>query len=73
MSPDSSLSINNPKSARKTRSVPRSGGGEDPKAKKIRDYLRDLSKTSYGKDAQTIAHLVGCTVEEVERELETLQ
>jgi hypothetical protein len=74
MSPDPSLSIKDPKSARKTQSVSRSGGGEAEKIqKKIRDYLRDLSKTTYGRNPNVIATLVGCSVEEVQRELETLQ
>ncbi len=74
MSPESpSESPYKSKSARKTRSVPRSGEEKDKTAEKIRTYLRDLAKTSYGRDAPTIAHLVGCTVAQVERELETLQ
>jgi hypothetical protein len=76
MSPDPSLSIREPKSARKTQSVSRSQK-ENPETeklrRKIRDYLRDLSKTDYGRNPNVIATLVGCSVEEVQRELETLQ
>lgn len=76
MSPESSSE--SPKNHKKrARVIPKgsraSEKDEEGKRKRIRNYIHDLRLTPYGRDPKVIAFNAGCTVEEAERELETLQ
>jgi hypothetical protein len=72
MSPNPSLSIIEPKKRARKNPDGSRASELDKKRKKIRERIHDLRLVPYGRNPKVIADGIGCSVEEVQRELDDM-